>query len=77
MTTKRQAELACEAVGPWIKTSEQYESQAICNRVATHEGPHRQYSRDTFAVLAEWGERFEPDERKYRKIGDDDAATTG
>lgn len=46
----------CQAIPVgWVRTEEwQRRNNPKCNRVAGHEGPHRQYNADNFAVLLEW-----------------------
>ena len=58
----------CGLTGPWVGITTAFQRQVHCNRIPGHEGAHREYDRNTFAVIAEWAEPTEPDPRKRRKV---------
>lgn len=57
----------CNATGPTISVSAQYERPAVCNRVQKHELPHREYDPHTFHVRAEWQEGGQGQAKRRRK----------
>ena len=56
----------CDAPGPMVRTSPSYLSQVNCNRARNHPSPHRHYDPQSFHVVAEWREQFDPNLPKKR-----------